>query len=104
MSWVFLTLGGFFEVVGVAIMKQFALTGKKFFILALGVQFSLSFICLSLAMQGISMSVAYTIFTGAGAIGGVLVGILFYNESKNFAKFFFLALIIISSVALKFLG
>lgn len=104
MSWVFLFIAGFFEIVGVAIMKQFALTGKKLFILILFFPFALSFACLSLAMQDISMSVAYAIWTGIGATGGVLVGILFYKESKNFAKIFFLVLIIASSVGLKFLA
>ncbi|TQR60749.1 DMT family transporter [Campylobacter troglodytis] len=104
MSWVFLFIAGLFEIAGVAIMKQFALTGKKFFILILLFQFALSFACLSLAMQGISMSVAYAIWTGIGAAGGVLVGILFYKESKKPSKLFYLGLIIISSVGLKFLS
>lgn len=104
MSWAFLFIAGCFEIAGVAIMKQFALTGKRVFILALFFQFALSFACLSLAMQGISMSVAYAIWTGIGAAGGVLVGIFFYKESKNFAKIFFLALVIISSMGLKFLA
>lgn len=100
----FLFLAGFFEIVGVAIMKQFALTGKKLFIPILFFQFALNFACLSLAMQDISMSVAYAIWTGIGAAGGVLIGIFFYKESKNFAKIFFLTLIIVSSVGLKFLA
>ncbi len=103
-SWVFLFVAGCFEIVGVAIMKQFALTGRKIFIAALFVQFACSFGFLSLAMRGISMSVAYAIWTGIGAAGGVLVGILFYKESKKPAKIVFLALIVISSVGLKFLG
>ena len=104
MSWVFLFIAGCFEITGVAIMKQFVLTGKRIFILVLFSQFALSFACLSLAMQGISMSIAYAVWTGIGAAGGVLVGIFFYKESKNFAKIFFLALIIASSVGLKFLA
>lgn len=104
MSWGFLFVAGCFEIAGVAIMKQFVLTGRKVFLLALFVQFALSFACLSQAMQGISMSVAYAIWTGIGAAGGVLVGILFYKESKKLLKIFFIILIISSSVALKFLS
>ena len=104
MSWVFLFVAGCFEIAGVAIMKQFALTGKKLYVLALFFQFALSFACLSLAMQGISMSVAYAIWTGIGAAGGVLVGVLFYKESKKLSKVFYLCLITISSVGLKFLA
>ena len=104
MSWAFLIVAGCFEIAGVAIMKQFALTGKKLYIVALFVQFALSFGFLSAAMRGISMSVAYAIWTGIGAAGGVLVGILFYKESKKPLKIVFLALIVVSSVGLKFLG
>lgn len=104
MSWVFLFIAGCFEVVGVAIMKHFVITGKKIFILALFFQFALSFACLSQAMQGISMSVAYAIWTGIGAAGGVLVGIFFYKESKKPLKIFFIALIIISAMGLKILS
>ncbi len=104
MSWAFLIVAGCFEIAGVALMKQFALTGKKLYIVALFVQFVLSFGFLSVAMRGISMSVAYAIWTGIGAAGGVLVGILFYKESKKPLKIVFLALIVVSSAGLKFLG
>lgn len=104
MSWAFLVVAGCFEIAGVAIMKQFALTGKKIFILALFFQFALSFGALSVAMQGLSMSVAYAVWTGIGAAGGVLVGILFYKESKKPSKIALLSIIILCSVGLKFLG
>lgn len=104
MSWVFLFVAGCFEIAGVAILKQFVTTGKKIFLVMIFFQFALSFACLSQAMQGISMSVAYAIWTGIGAAGGVLVGIFFYKESKKPLKIFFIVLVIASSVGLKFLS
>ena len=47
------------------------------------------------------MSVAYAIWTGIGAIGAVLVGVVFNNEKINLEKALFLALIIFSVVMLK---
>ncbi len=101
MSWIFLILAGCMEVVGVIFMKNFVLTNKKIFLLGIASCFILSFGFLSQAMQELSMGIAYAIWTGIGAAGGVLLGILFFKESKSFLKILFLCLIIASSVALK---
>ena len=63
--------------------------------------FALSLTLLSYAMQTIAMSVAYAIWTGIGAIGAVVVGVVFEGEKINFKKALFLALIIFSVVMLK---
>nr|WP_258030810.1 SMR family transporter [Campylobacter concisus] len=52
-------------------------------------------------MQTIAMSVAYAIWTGIGAIGAVVVGVVFEGEEINFKKALFLALIIFSVIMLK---
>ena len=104
MSWVFLFLAGCMEIVGVFAMKKFVETNRLVFLLGIGVQFALSFSLLSLAMREISMGVAYAIWTGIGAAGGVLVGIIIFKESRDFKKLFFVSLILLSSIALKLLG
>ncbi len=63
--------------------------------------FALSLWLLSYAMQAMAMSVAYAIWTGIGAVGAVLVGVVFNNEKINLEKALFLLLIIISVVMLK---
>ncbi|MFQ6342395.1 DMT family transporter [Campylobacter sp. VTCC 70190] len=104
MSWIFLLIAGCLEIFGVITMKKLVSTGKKIFLLVILVQFALSFGFLSLAMREISMATAYAIWTGIGAGGGVIVGILFFKENKSFAKLFFLFLILASSVGLKLLS
>ncbi|TQR29055.1 QacE family quaternary ammonium compound efflux SMR transporter [Campylobacter sp. MIT 99-7217] len=104
MSWLFLFIAGLMEIVGIIAMKKLVSTGKKIFLLAIAVQFMLSFGFLSLAMQGISMGTAYAVWTGIGAAGGVIVGVIFFKEQTSFFKFFFLFLVIFSSVGLKFLS
>ncbi len=54
--------------------------------------FAISLWPLSYAMQAIS--VAYAIWNGVGAIGVVLVGVIFNNEKVNLEKALFLSLII----------
>lgn len=104
MSWIFLILAGCVEILGIIAMKQLILTGKKIFILALALIFMASFGLLSQAMQEISMATAYAIWTGIGAGGGVLVGVVFFKESKNIKKLFFITLIIASVIGLKAIG
>ena len=69
--------------------------------LILTANFALSLWLLSYAMQAMAMSVAYAIWTGMGAVGAVLVGVVFNNEKINLEKALFLLLIIISVVMLK---
>ena len=63
--------------------------------------FALSLWLLSYAMQAMPMSVAYAIWTGIGAVGAVLVGLVFNKEKINLEKALYLSLIIFSVVMLK---
>ncbi|CAM2882111.1 DMT family transporter [Helicobacter burdigaliensis] len=104
MSWFYLLLAGLMEIVGVIALKSYALSGKKIFLVGIGVQFALSLFLLTLALEGISVGVAYAIWTAIGTAGGVLVGIIFYKESKSFWKIFFIVMIILCSAGLKLLS
>ncbi|MGL4955990.1 MAG: DMT family transporter, partial [Bacteroidales bacterium] len=44
---------------------------------------------------------AYAVWTGIGAVGAVLVGILCFGEATNFWRIFFLLMLISSIVGLK---
>ena len=99
-----LLLAGCCEVSGVFFINKFEKSSGVIkwtnFILLVG-NFSLSLTLLSYAMQTIAMSVAYAIWTGIGAVGAVLVGVVFNNEKINLEKALFLSLIIFSVVMLK---
>ncbi|MBZ7987271.1 DMT family transporter [Campylobacter canadensis] len=103
MSWIFLLIAGIFEIVGVFIMKKYTQSNNIKYLLLLMLCFACSFAMLSLSMKEIAMSIAYAIWTGIGAGGGVLVAIIFFKESKNFLKLFFIFIILFSSIALKLL-
>ncbi|ECP7275750.1 multidrug efflux SMR transporter [Campylobacter jejuni] len=104
MEWFYLFLATACEIFGVVIMKKLVSTNNKLYLLALIVCFGFSFAFLNLSMQSIAMSVAYSIWTGAGTAGGVMIGVFFYKESKNFLKLFLIAVIIACTVGLKFLS
>lgn len=104
MSWLLLILSGLFEVAGIVFLKEYSLRGNKIFMMACILAFSASFISIYFVLRFISMSVAYAVWTGIGAIGGVLVGVYRYKESKHPLKLFFIALILFSVLMLKFIN
>ena len=48
------------------------------------------------------MGTAYVIWTGVGGIGTVLIGIFLFGDSATFWRLFFIFLIIVGIVGLKF--
>ncbi len=103
MEWFVLILAGLFEMLAVMMMNQWHHDKAKLSLILMIASFAASFVFLSIALKALPMSLAYAIWTGIGAAGGALIGILIYNESKNTRRLFFLALIIISVVGLKIL-
>jgi len=53
------------------------------------------------AIQTIPIGTAYPIWTGIGAAGTVLLGILFFHEPATFWRLFFISTLVISVVGLK---
>ena len=99
-----LLAAGCCEISGVFFLAKFQKSfgvKKAVNFLILVANFAISLTLLSYAMQTIAMSVAYAIWTGIGAIGAVVVGVVFEGEKINFKKALFLALIIFSVVMLK---
>ena len=63
--------------------------------------FAGGFLFLSLAMRDIPLGTAYAIWTGLGAAGAVLMGIIFFKESAGWKRMLFLCCIIAGAVGLK---
>jgi len=56
------------------------------------------------ASQTIPMGTAYAVWTGIGAVGTVIVGIIFFKEPASFWRLFFIVTLILSVVGLKFVS
>lgn len=104
MAWVSLIVAGLFEVVGVLGMNRVKAKRSVGNVLLVVGGFICSFTLLSVAMKSISMGTAYAIWTAIGTVGGTLVGMLFYGESRQPVRIFCLALVIASVVGLKVIG
>ncbi len=58
-------------------------------------------VCLALALRAIPIGTAYAIWTGIGAVGTAILGILLFNEPRDFARLFFIFVIIAGIAGLK---
>lgn len=101
MAWVYLFFAGLFEIGFTTCMKLAQGFTKVwpsigFFIFAI-----LSFTSLSLSLKSIPLGTSYAVWTGIGAFGTALIGIVFFGEPADFWRIFFLLLLILSIVGLK---
>lgn len=101
MAWISLIFAGLCEVFGVAMMNKLNQERNWQSIVLLCAGFAGSFLLLSYAMKTLPMGTAYAIWTGIGASGGALVGMLFYGESKNWKRVVCIALVLSAAIGLK---
>src|SRR5690242_8877747 len=102
MAWFYLLVAGLFEVSFTTSLKLSENFSKKGWALLFFVSISLSFYFLNRAIQVIPIGTAYAVWTGIGAVGTVLVGIIFFSEPSDFWRMLFIFLLIGSILGLKF--
>lgn len=104
MHWIILIVAGLFEVgfaFCLAKAKYVTGTAQMFWLSAFLVCLGISMFLLYKAIQVIPIGTAYGIWTGIGAAGTVIIGLLFFKEPVNFWRLFFLFTLIASVVGLK---
>ncbi|WP_104696885.1 MULTISPECIES: DMT family transporter [unclassified Helicobacter] len=107
MSWIYLVIAGFFEILSIFVMKKTSMKkgiSSIIWFLCMMSIFGISLGFLSLAMREIEISVAYAVWTGIGTIGGVFMASLFFKENITWLKGICLFIIIASVIGLKLLG
>jgi quaternary ammonium compound-resistance protein SugE len=101
MAWVFLVIAGLFEcgwAIGLKYTEGFTrLWPSIFTVLAMIVSFQL----LSLAMKSIPVGTAYAVWTGIGALGVALLGMVLFGESRDVMRIVCLVLIVSGVLGLK---
>jgi len=100
--WFYILIASIFEIswaVGLKYSNGFTnLNSSLFTIIAM----ILSYLFLSLGVKGLPIGTAYAVWTGIGAVGTAVYGILFFNESKEVLRILFLLLIFVGIIGLKF--
>lgn len=101
-AWIVLVIAGILEFVwatGLKYSEGFTkLWPSVFTLITMGVSFYL----LSLSMKVLPIGVAYTVWTGIGAVGAVVVGTLVFREPLSLMKLLFLGMIVSGILGLKF--
>lgn len=101
MSWLLLSLAGLFEIgwaVGLKYSAGFTkLWPSVFTLLAMLISISL----LGLAMRQLPLGTAYAVWTGIGAVGTVIAGIILFNDPVNLPRVMSIMLILGGIIGLK---
>lgn len=106
MNWIILILAGLMEVgFTFCLGKTKTATGHELawwvgFLAAL----SLSMYLMAKAAERLPIGTVYPVWTGIGAVGAVIVGIVFFHEPATFWRIFFITTLILSIIGLKVLG
>lgn len=104
MNWIILVVAGLFEVAfAFCLGKANESTGRIMFGWYFGflVALTASMLLLMKAIQSLPIGTAYAVWTGVGAVGTVLVGILVFKEPATFWRLFFIYTLIGSIIGLK---
>ncbi|UOE56733.1 multidrug efflux SMR transporter [Bacillus sp. CMF12] len=101
MAWIYLIMAGLLEIVWVIGLKYshgFTILIPSIITVAL---ILLSFFLLSKSFHSVPLGTGYSVFTGLGTVGTVAAGMLFWGETINLLKLFFVALMIAGIIGLK---
>ncbi|HZW38470.1 MAG TPA: quaternary ammonium compound efflux SMR transporter SugE [Ignavibacteriaceae bacterium] len=104
MYWVILFVAGLFEVawaIGLKYTEGFSKLGPSIFTVICMI---ISMGMLAFAVKHLPIGTAYAIWTGIGAVGTAILGIILFKESQDFMRIFFIFLIITGLIGLKFVS
>lgn len=104
MNWIILIVAGLFETgFALCLGKMRGATGAEYYMWMAGflASLTLSMTLLARAVHTIPIGTAYPVWTGIGAVGTVVAGIMLFKEPATFWRLFFIATLIASVVGLK---
>lgn len=103
MAWVYLMIAGVFEWGWpVGLKLGWSEDGSHYGWIAFAIiSMAASGVLLLIAQRSIPMGTAYAVWTGIGAVGTFVLGILIFGEAATVARFFFVGLIVAGILGLK---
>ncbi|POR10008.1 MULTISPECIES: quaternary ammonium compound efflux SMR transporter SugE [Burkholderiales] len=101
MAWIFLVVAGLLEVVWAYTMKLSEGFTRLGYSSVTIVAMIASFGLLSISMKSLPLGTAYTIWTGIGAVGAFIIGILVLGEAASPMRILAAAMIVGGLVLMK---
>jgi quaternary ammonium compound-resistance protein SugE len=104
MNWILLIIAGLFEVAFAACLgkaKESTGIATTYWYIGFLICLGISMFLLVKVTQKIPIGTAYAVWTGIGAVGTVLIGMLLFKEPATFWRLFFITTLIASIIVLK---
>ena len=101
MQWIILFVAGLFEIawaIGLKYTEGFSKLWPSVFTIACMI---ISMGLLAYSVKHLPVGTAYAIWTGIGAVGTAVLGMILFNESRELVRIFFIFLIVVGIVGLK---
>jgi len=104
MPWIYLTAAGLLEIIWATAMKQSDGFSRLAPTLITGVAMLASVWLLALAMRALPLGTAYTVWTGIGAVGAFVVGVMYLGEAVTPLRLLAAAMILAGIGLMKLAG
>ena len=101
MAWIYLLLAGITEVAWAVGLKQTDGWTRLWPSVITAILMVVSFALLSLALRVLPIGTAYAVWTGIGAVGTAIIGIVFFGEPRTAIRLACIALILVGIIGLK---
>ena len=101
MAWIFLLIAGLLEVVWAYQMKQSAGFTRLWPTLVTGVAMLASVALLSISMRTLPLGTAYAVWTGIGALGAFVLGVMLLGEAAGLLRIVSAGLILAGIIGLR---
>ena len=101
MAWIELVIAGGLEVFWSTFMKLSEGFTKPLCTVLTFAGMAASFLLLARATRTLPLGTAYAVWTGIGALGALIVGVIVFRESLTPARLLFAALLLIGIIGLK---
>lgn len=104
MNWLLLILSGCIELVFTFCLSKVSKTcgsEKALWIIGTVSAIALSLYLVTKVLKTLPIGTAYAVWTVIGAVGTVLIGIIFFHEDASFGRLFFISTLILSIIGLK---
>ena len=104
MAWAYLTIAGIFEIGWAVGLKYSDGFSKPVPTVLTVIAMGISLWMLSIAMKTIPIGTAYAVWTGIGAVGVAMLGMLLFGESREVLRVLCLFMIVAGIVGLKLIS
>ncbi len=101
MAWTVLFIAGLFEIAWAVALKYSDGFTRLWPSVIFGVTAWMSFACLAYALRSLPVGTSYAIWTGIGAVGIAIFGIVWLGEPANAVRLACIGLIVVGILGLK---